>query len=92
MPAVSRLGDLSVGVDGPPTVSIQSSINVFANSKGVCRVGDAWAPHPVGPHGRVVSAGSPNVYVNSKAVARVGDPLSCGDVIAQGSPSVFSNG
>jgi len=32
------------------------------------------------------------VYVNGKQVCRVGDPISCGDVMAQGSENVFVNG
>jgi uncharacterized Zn-binding protein involved in type VI secretion len=90
MPAIVRFGDLSAGLDAPPTQNIEASTNVFVNSKGVHRNGDAWAPHGVPPHGRVTIGGSNTVYVNGRKVARIGDAISCGDIAGQGSSNVFS--
>jgi len=93
MPLVVRLADLSTGhFPFAARPNIEASPNVFANNKGVHRVGDAWAVHcaPV-CHGGVQATGSPNVFANNKPVARVGDAISCGDVNATGSPNVIAN-
>jgi uncharacterized Zn-binding protein involved in type VI secretion len=90
MPKMVRLGDKSCGLDCKPTPAIECSPNVFANGKGVVRVGDAFEAHC--GHSRKVAVGSPNVYVNGKPVCRVGDSLTCGDEACEGSPNVFVNG
>lgn len=96
MPAVCRLADKSTSdpCDAPPRPNNQSSTNVFANGKGVHRLGDSWEPHScpgAPPHGSTTTSGSPNVFVNSKAAARVTDSIGCGSIIAEGSPNVFIN-
>jgi uncharacterized Zn-binding protein involved in type VI secretion len=90
MPAVVRLGDMSCGIDCPPTPAIECSENVFVNGRGVVRVGDAFQPHC--KHSRIVSKGSSSVFVNGKAVCRIGDLLSCGDKVCEGSENVFAGG
>jgi uncharacterized Zn-binding protein involved in type VI secretion len=90
MPGVVRLGDVSCGIDCPPTPAMECSPNVRVNGRGVVRVGDAFEAHC--NHSRVVSSGSPNVYVNGKPVCRIGDSLSCGDIVCEGSGSVIVNG
>jgi len=46
MPAVVRLGDNSCGHGCfPPRPNVEASPNVFVNSKGAHRLGDAWAVH-----------------------------------------------
>jgi uncharacterized Zn-binding protein involved in type VI secretion len=90
MPGVTRYGDMSCGIDCPPTPAIGCSSDVFVNGKGVVRVGDAFQPHC--KHSRVVAKGSSSVYVNGKQVCRIGDPLSCGDKVCEGSGNVFAGG
>jgi len=90
MPGVTRLGDMSCGVDCPPTSAIECSGDVFVNGRGVVRVGDAFESHC--GHSRVVSGGSSSVFVNGRQVCRIGDPLSCGDIVCEGSSNVFVNG
>lgn len=94
MPAVVRLNDICSGhADFPPRANIQASNNVFVNSRGAHRLGDAWAVHcnpiPV-CHDAVTSSGSASVFVNGKALARIGDAVSCGSTCAQGSENVFA--
>jgi uncharacterized Zn-binding protein involved in type VI secretion len=65
---------------------------MFANKKGVHRLGDGWASHCcVGCHGGVASSGSPNVFANGKPVVRKNDSISCGDVTNECSPDVIIN-
>ena len=90
MPGVTRYGDMSCGIDCPPTPAIECSSNVFVNGLGVVRVGDAFQPHC--KHGRVVVRGSSSVYVNGRQVCRRGDLLSCGDRVCEGSGNVFAGG
>ncbi len=90
MPAVIRLGDLSAGVHPSPTANVAASTNVFVNSKGAHRQGDAWLPHSFPLHARTTAVGSLTVYVNSKQLARTGDLLTCGDKCGVGSTNVFS--
>jgi uncharacterized Zn-binding protein involved in type VI secretion len=90
MPGVTRWGDVSCGIDCPPTPAVESSGNVFVNGRGVVRVGDAFKPHC--KHSRVVASGSHNVYVNGRQVCRIGDKLSCGDIVCEGSSNVFVGG
>jgi uncharacterized Zn-binding protein involved in type VI secretion len=90
MPGVVRLGDMSCGIDCPPTPAVECSGNVFVNGRGVVRVGDAFRSHCL--HSRVVARGSSTVYVNGRQVCRVGDPLSCGDKVCEGSDNVFAGG
>jgi uncharacterized Zn-binding protein involved in type VI secretion len=87
---VTRLSDMSCGIDCPPTSAVECSGNVFVNRKGVVRVGDAFQPHC--GHSRVVAKGSSTVYVNGKQVCRIGDLLSCGDSVCGGSGNVFAGG
>lgn len=89
--AVARLGDLCSGHgDFPPRPSISASPNVFVNGRALLRLGDAYAIHCNAStcHGGAVASGSATVYCNGQPVARVGDAVSCGSMIAQGSPDV----
>jgi uncharacterized Zn-binding protein involved in type VI secretion len=45
-------------------------------------------PFPV--HGLVVAEGSETVIVEGVSAARIGDSMSCGDIIASGSPTVIT--
>ena len=46
MPAVHRKGDMCSGHGcWPPRPNTAASSTVYANSKGVHRVGDAWVAH-----------------------------------------------
>jgi uncharacterized Zn-binding protein involved in type VI secretion len=90
MPGVTRYGDMSCGIDCPPTPAIECSSDVKVNGKGVVRVGDAFQPHC--KHSRVVAKGSSSVYVNGRQVCRIGDLLSCGDKVCEGSDNVFAGG
>jgi uncharacterized Zn-binding protein involved in type VI secretion len=93
MPAVVRLGDNCSGHGCyPARPNSQASSDVFVNSKGVHRLGDAWSSHCCGVpcHDGVASSGSATVYVNGKPICRVGDSVSCGSTMAQGSDNVFA--
>lgn len=98
MPAVVRFGDVSIGHPHcyPSRPNTEASSNVFVNSKGTHRLGDAWAVHGAcpdhSPHGGAASSGSSSVYVNGRPVCRIGDAISCGDTMAQGSGDVFAGG
>ena len=86
---VTIQGDKSTGHGScAPQTAVGASGDVFANSIGVHRVGDAWTPHC--DHTGVLGAGSPSVFVNNLALGRIGDPISCGGSVATGSPDVFS--
>ena len=93
MPAVSRLGDTTTGHDGfEPRPGVSASVNIFCNSIAVHKVGDPWITHCDGSpscHGGAMSSGSGTVYVNGQPCGRFGDSISCGDVLAGGSPNVF---
>jgi hypothetical protein len=108
--AVTRVGDKTVGhgpykpratLDGTgaPDSNVGGSNNVFANNKGVNRVGDRWKPHTPNPNDLHANDndGSPDltndlpnaaVFANNKGVSRVGDKVE-DDTIAGGSPNVF---
>jgi hypothetical protein len=108
--AVTRVGDKTVGhgpykpratLDsaGAPDSNVGGSNNVFANNKGVNRVGDRWKPHTPTPNDLHANDndGSPDltndlpdaaVFANNKGVSRVGDKVE-DDTIAGGSPNVF---
>lgn len=89
---VTRLGDQTAGHGFPPVPSIKASTNVFAEKKGVVRVGDSYAVHCFNSscHAGTAATGSRTVFVNGKQVHRVGDKNSCGDTVAQGASTVFA--
>ena len=92
MPAATRLGDKCTGHDSyKPRPNNKASTDVFFNSIGAHRVSDTWQQHTnnSNSHGGTTSAGSTYVFINGLASARIGDPISCGSVIAEGSPNVF---
>lgn len=92
MPAVTRKGDQCSGHNcHPPRVNDEGSSNVLVNNIQVHRQGDHWVTHCCGDscHDGVCAVGSSTVYVNNKQVARIGDPITCGSIIAQGSPDTF---
>ena len=98
MPGAVRLHDVSTGHPHcfPSRPNIEASSDVFINSRGAHRLGDAWAVHGAcsdhSPHDGVASGGSPNVFVNGKSLCRIGDPISCGDSMMTGSSDVIVNG
>jgi uncharacterized Zn-binding protein involved in type VI secretion len=74
----------------PPRPNTSRSPNVFANGLRVVRKDDTFAVHSSGAssHSGIVTGGSSSVFVNGKRLARNGDSISCGSVIANGSPNV----
>ena len=83
MPAVCRKGDTCTGHGGfPPRANDEGSPNVFVNG----------IPAGNSCHDGTLSGGSSSVFVNGKALGRIGDDVSCGSVVASGSPDVFSGG
>lgn len=87
MAAASRLADVCTGhPGGPPRPCITGSPNVYINSRAALRVGDAWAGHP---HGGIQSTGANTVFINGRRLGRVADHISCGSLVATGSPNVF---
>ena len=94
MPAAHRHHDLCTGHGcWPSRPNAEASPDVFVNSRGWHRVGDAWEPHccPSIPecHASVAGTGSPKVFVNSRAACRIGDLVACGSTMATGSANVF---
>lgn len=76
----------------------EGSTNVFINSVGVVREGDAMQTHPgpgCSPHAPVLASFSPNVFVNGLRVGRLGDyyiaPGSGQHPIISASTNVFAN-
>ena len=99
-PAARQDVDICTGHDCfPPRNNVEGSPDVFVNSHGWHRQGDAWAVHccthpgqPHGCHSSVLASGSGTVYVNSKQAGRIGDPVACGSSVATGSGNVFAGG
>lgn len=92
MPGVVRLGDKSQGHGCfPPRQNTMASSTVFADNKGVHRLGDGWQVHICGKHshdGKLSSASS-DVFADNKGVGRIGDSISCGDKASTGSSTVI---
>jgi len=96
MPGAVRLADACTGHGCYPSrTNVSASANVFINSRGAHRVGDAWDSHGCAvcpPHGASQANGSPNVFVNGKPLARIGDSVDCGSSNQTGSQDVIANG
>lgn len=95
MPGIVRLGDNDSGHGcWPSRPNTQASSNVFVNSTGCHRVGDAWDTHccPSIPecHSSVAATGSSTVFANGKAVCRAGDSVACGSTMVGCSGNVFA--
>lgn len=69
----------------PPTAVIASQSKVFVGGIPALVDGDSIIPHP---HDGKCQASS-KVYIGGKAAAKMGDPISCGDMIAMSSSTVF---
>lgn len=96
MPPVARANkDNSTGHGCfPPNKISSGSDNVYTNNLETARKQDPMVPHGCAdciPHGGIISEGSGKVYVNNMPIARIGDPISCGEVIAEGSGNVTSS-
>jgi uncharacterized Zn-binding protein involved in type VI secretion len=104
MPAVARKDskDTVASPDGsgiccasPSTQSTdKGSSNVFVNTIGAVREGDAMITHPYpgpccNPHAPTLSSFSSTVFVNGKGIGRLGDDYSQ-HVISSGSSDVFA--
>lgn len=92
MAAAARLGDFCTGHGcWPPRTGISASNNVFINGIRAHRLNDAWNVHCCpsdGCHAGAVASGSASVFINGRPAARIGDSISCGSLIAMGSPNV----
>lgn len=70
--------------------------NVFANSIGVVRAGDAVQPHTFpcdcALHPPPLASHSGTVFANGKNLGRQGDTYACGALVLAGSPNVFAGG
>ena len=93
MPGVCRLGDVCTGHGPyPPRPNIQASTNVFANGRGVHRLGDAWAIHCYKKcHDGKLTSGSSNTIINNLGAGRCGDSVNCGSSVATCSSNVIIN-
>lgn len=93
MSVAARIGDMSAGHCFFPRPNTQGSPNVLINGRPAHTIGMKWPIHKCGKkfHPSFTAMGSPNVIVNGLALARVGDRLTCGDIIASGSPNVLVN-
>ena len=96
MPQATRIEDNCSGHDAcPPRPLIEGSPNVFTNGRNAGRVGDMYTEHGCilhPPHTGVIAQGSQTVFINGKQAGRIGDPVSCGSVVAEGSPNVYIGG
>lgn len=76
--------------------TLAGSGNVFANSIGVVRAGDAVEPHTFpcdcAVHSPPLASFSGTVFANGKNIGRQGDTYACGAVILSGSGNVFAGG
>lgn len=92
MSSSAVIGSGTAGACGaPPTVINSASSNVFVNGVGMAYVGSGIVPHArpkESPHGGSVTTGAGTVFVNGRPAAFVGSQISCGDVVATGSPNV----
>lgn len=92
----TRLGDVCSGHDAcPPRPLVEGSPNVFINGISAGRQGDLLSAHGClihPPHTGVIAQGSTTVFINGRGAGRVGDAVSCGSVMAQGSPNVILGG
>ena len=93
MSVAATIGSMSAGHCFFPRPTTQGSSNVLINGLPAHTIGMSWPIHNCGKffHPSFTAMGSPNVLVNGKPLARVGDRLSCGDMIASGSPNVLVN-
>lgn len=98
MTGITRLGD-DVNTEhpspnSPVTIKVESaSSNIFANDKGVERLGDKNSPHSHGTpvYATEVVKASDTVFANDKAIARIGDEYSCGAKNISGSSNIIAN-
>lgn len=73
----------------PPRIGATFSTNVFVNGIPAHRQYDLWLPHCCDScHAGIVASGAGNVHINGRPAARMGDSISCGSMIAMGSPNV----
>ena len=104
MPSPVRKGmDLSAGHGYTPQLPIEGSPDVFINGAAVVRLGDKYANHsfpgvaplhnlPAALVPPLAAAASTTVFANNIGVHRIGDAISCGDIAAAGSDTVFIGG
>jgi len=70
---------------------VSASPNVYINGIQAHKLKDPWNVHccPTdGCHPGEVASGSATVFINGRPAARIGDSISCGSLIAMGSPNV----
>lgn len=85
--AASYNGCLTTGHEtAPPTTITATQSVVFINGVAALVEGDKIVPH-AGHEGSVI--GTSNVFINGKRMIHIGDSVTCGDHVAQGSPTVF---
>ena len=96
MPSAAILGSPVLPHDGwSGGVLVVGSPTVLINGVPACRMGDVGTPHfkPANPpHPNLVAVGSSTVLVNGIPLARMGDLMTCGSMIAAGSPNVIAGG
>ena len=90
------LDDCACDVDPIVVGTLAGSGNVFANSIGVVRAGDAVEPHTFpcacALHPPPLASHSGTVFANGKNIGRQGDTYACGALVLAGSPNVFAGG
>jgi len=96
MPAASSHPANTTGHAGfHPTLSAAGAPTVFINGKPAMISGIPFIVHSnpsPSAHVGTSDSGSGSVSICGQPACRVGDSLSCGDVIASGSPNVFIGG
>ncbi|MEY2875793.1 MAG: hypothetical protein RLZZ373_3164 [Pseudomonadota bacterium] len=95
MPSVSFDGCPCSGHGGfPPRSGSGTAGTVLVNGIPAMVQGDPYGVHIFKKkfHAGSVAGGSATVFAEGRPLARIGDSVSCGSVIAQGSPNVFAGG
>jgi uncharacterized Zn-binding protein involved in type VI secretion len=105
MPAIARVGDTVLSVDGSgyrcsqpmeTTVGEANTLNVRANGKAIAVFGSKVAPHPknqgngCGVDVSTLSTSSGRVKIGGKGVGRIGDDYGGVNLITQGSSNVLA--
>ena len=94
MPSATRIGDMTAGHCFFPVPLLDGAPTVFANGIAIGVIGGKYPPHTCGKskHQGSLAKGSATAFACGRAIGRIGDQLSCGDTVAQGSPTVFVGG
>lgn len=92
MSAATFKGAMCTGHDCyPPRPNLEGDDDVTVNGIPIHLVGHKWPIHVCGnsSHDGVLVSGSTTVAVGDFGIGRIGDMVSCGSLVAEGSPDVL---